>query len=150
MIFLNRTTYFRFFIASNLWYCNFLKFLMVTEEWNPAVKARSWIQLLWPKEPKLSNIKWLSLTHYKLNPLRPPSFFFEFKYALYCLQWEIDDFLFFEFLSLFYIFLLIHCYFVCDDSSSESVFSKQFKSPSFTLKCFVLYGFQKFQSYFSN
>ena len=33
------------FIALNL-YCNFSKFLMVTEEWNPAVRARSWIQLL--------------------------------------------------------------------------------------------------------
>ena len=39
--FMGRATYFRFFIASNLFYCNFLKFLMVTEEWNPAVRARS-------------------------------------------------------------------------------------------------------------
>ena len=37
---------------------------MVTEEWNPAVRARSWIQLLWPKKPKLANIKSLSLTYY--------------------------------------------------------------------------------------
>ena len=84
-------------------FCNLLKFLMVTEKWNPAVRARGWIQLLWLKKRKLGNIKLLSLTYYKLNPLCPPSFFFEFKYALYCLQWEIDDFLFFEFLSLFYI-----------------------------------------------
>ena len=34
------------FIALNLLYYNFLKFLMVTEEWNPAVKARGWIQPL--------------------------------------------------------------------------------------------------------
>ena len=38
---------------------------MVTEEWNPAVRTRSWIQLLWSKKPKLANIKLLSLTYYK-------------------------------------------------------------------------------------
>jgi hypothetical protein len=43
-------TYFRFFIALNLLYCNFLKFPMVTQVWNPAVRARrSW------KNPKLPN-----------------------------------------------------------------------------------------------
>ena len=61
---LHRTTYFRFFIALNLLYCIFLKFLMVTEEWNPAVRARSWIQLL--KKPELANIKLLSLTYYSI------------------------------------------------------------------------------------
>ena len=35
---------------------------MVTEEWNP-------IQLLWPKKPKLANIKLLSLTYYTNNLL---------------------------------------------------------------------------------
>ena len=55
-----------FFLALNLLYCMFLKFLMVTEEWNPAVKARSWIQPLWLKKPKLANIKLLSLTYYTL------------------------------------------------------------------------------------
>ena len=59
---MDRTTYFRFFIALNLLYCNFLKFLMVTEEWNPVVRARGWIQPLWPKKPKLSNIIY-SLNH---------------------------------------------------------------------------------------
>ena len=63
----DKTTYFRFlsfFIALNLLYCNFLKFLVVTEEWNPAVRARGWIQPIWPKKPKLTNIKLLSLTYY--------------------------------------------------------------------------------------
>ena len=62
--FLDRTTYFKFFVALNILYCNFLKFLMVTEEGNPAVRTRGWIQPLWPKKPKLANIKLLSLTYY--------------------------------------------------------------------------------------
>ena len=44
-----------------------MKFLLVTEEWNPAVRARSWIQLLWPKKLKLANIELLSLTYYRGN-----------------------------------------------------------------------------------
>ena len=64
---MDRTTYFRFFIALNLLYCNFLKFLRVTDEWNPAVRARGWIQPLWPKKPKLANIKLLSLTYYSFT-----------------------------------------------------------------------------------
>ena len=36
---MDRTTYFRFFIALNLLYCIFSKFLMVTQKWNPALKA---------------------------------------------------------------------------------------------------------------
>ena len=64
---MNGTAYFRFFIVLNLLYCNFLKFLMVTEEWNPAVRARSWIQLLWPKKPKLTNIELLSFAYYNFS-----------------------------------------------------------------------------------
>ena len=41
---------------------------MVTEEWNPAVRARSWIQLLWPKKLKLAIIKLLSLTCCRPKP----------------------------------------------------------------------------------
>ena len=47
----------------NLLHCIFFKFLMVPEDWNPAERARSWIQLLWPKNTKLAIIKSLSLTY---------------------------------------------------------------------------------------
>jgi hypothetical protein len=39
--FLDRTTYFRFFIAFDLLNCNFLKFPMVTEVWNLVVRAKN-------------------------------------------------------------------------------------------------------------
>ena len=35
----------------------FMRLLMVTEAWNPALRAKSWIQLLWPKQSKLAIIK---------------------------------------------------------------------------------------------
>ena len=67
---MDRTTYFRFCIALHLSYCNFLKFLIVTDKWNPAVRAKRWIQLLWPKKPNLANIKLFSLTNsYTLDAL---------------------------------------------------------------------------------
>ena len=35
----------------------FMRLLMVTEAWNPALRAKSWIQLLWPKQSRLAIIK---------------------------------------------------------------------------------------------
>ena len=67
--FLDRTTYFRFFIAFNLLYCTFFKFLMVTEEWNPVVRAGS-SSCHKKTTKKLTNIKLLSLTYYNYNILR--------------------------------------------------------------------------------
>ena len=40
---------------------------MITQEWNPAVRARGWIQPMRPKKPKLAMIKLLSLTYYRLD-----------------------------------------------------------------------------------
>ena len=48
----------------------FMRLLMVTEAWNPALRAKSWIQLLWPEKPKLANIKILFLTYYNLLSFR--------------------------------------------------------------------------------
>ena len=52
------TTYFRLFIALILLYCNLLKFITVTEEWNPAVK-------LFQKKPKEQlNFFWKKYQYY--------------------------------------------------------------------------------------
>ena len=41
---------------------------MVTKEWNPAVRVRSLIQLLYPKKPKLANfLKMTPLTYKTFN-----------------------------------------------------------------------------------
>jgi hypothetical protein len=42
---------------------------MVTEAWNPVVRAKSWIQPLWRKQPKFDNIKLLSITFHNFYVL---------------------------------------------------------------------------------
>ena len=49
-----------------VFFCKFLKFLMVTEAWNSAVRAKSWIQLLSRKQPKLANSNLLLITYHNL------------------------------------------------------------------------------------
>ena len=46
--FFDKTTYLWFHKCTKFLYCTFLKFPMGTEAWNPAVRARSWIQAKTP------------------------------------------------------------------------------------------------------
>ena len=66
--------------------CKFLKFPMVTEAWNPAVRARSWIQLLWPKKPKLNYL--------------PREFYFLSRIQLWWSEWHSKSK--FQFISMFW------------------------------------------------
>ena len=107
-------------------------------------KKRKKIQFLrksWP----INLIKIEYYSRNNLNSLNHPLFSLNSNTLCTVFNEKLMTFFSSNFCRFSIYFLLIHCYFVCDDSSSESVFSKQFKSPLFTLKCFVLYGFQKFQ-----
>ena len=68
------------FPKKSFFYCKFLKFTIVTEAWNPAIRARSWSQLLWQKSPNSLTL-YYSLNHIQEIPafrdftIRDPRYF---------------------------------------------------------------------------